>query len=133
MNTWRASGRIGTGAQVPSGRWPCRPRLGPVAAPALVAAVVPAAYAANAPQPHAARATIAGDVMPGLKQNAARTGNVAAAKRTSVAISLPPSGSRALDTFVADVSDPHSAAAGWDFTASWGLYDAATPASKLLG
>ncbi|TQK79210.1 pro-kumamolisin-like protein, partial [Streptomyces puniciscabiei] len=86
--------------------------LGLVAAPALVAAAVPAAHAANAPQPHATRAAIAGDVLPGLKHNAARTGSVAAGKRISVAISLTPRGGRALDTFVAEVSDPHSSSYG---------------------
>ncbi|MGV4982831.1 S53 family peptidase [Streptomyces sp. NRAIS4] len=103
--------------------------LGLVAAPALVTAVVPAAYAANAPQPHATRAAITGDVLPGLKQNAARTGNVAAGKRISVAISLTPRGGTALDTFVAKVSDPHSSSYGHyltkrQFAARFGRTDA---------
>ncbi|MEU2621037.1 S53 family peptidase [Streptomyces sp. NPDC007157] len=84
--------------------------LGLVAAPALVTAVVPAAYASDAP--HTARAAVAGDVLPGLKHNASRTGKVAAGKRISVAISLTPRGGTALDTFVAKVSDPHSASYG---------------------
>ncbi|MEU1268681.1 S53 family peptidase [Streptomyces sp. NPDC005799] len=90
--------------------------LGLLAAPALVTAVVPAAYAANAP--HTTRAAIAGDVLPGLKQNADRTGNVAAGKRISVAISLTPRGGSALDTFVAKVSDPRSASYGHYLTKS---------------
>ncbi|MFD8818130.1 protease pro-enzyme activation domain-containing protein [Streptomyces sp. NPDC059627] len=90
--------------------------LGLVAAPALVTAVVPAAYAANAP--HTARAAVAGDVLPGLKHDAARTGKVAAGKRISVAISLAPRGGSALDTFVAKVSDPHSASYGHYLTKS---------------
>ncbi|MEU6506002.1 S53 family peptidase [Streptomyces sp. NPDC046942] len=103
--------------------------LGLAAAPALVAAVVPAAYAANAPQPHATRAAISGDVLPGLKQNAARTGNVAAGKRISVAISLTPRGGTALDTFVAKVSDPRSRSYGHyltkrQFAARFGRTDA---------
>ncbi|WP_225095308.1 protease pro-enzyme activation domain-containing protein [Streptomyces sp. CoH27] len=103
--------------------------LGLAAAPALVAAVVPAAYAANAPQPHATRAAISGDVLPGLKQNAARTGNVAAGKRISVAISLTPRGGTALDTFVAKVSDPWSRSYGHyltkrQFAARFGRTDA---------
>jgi kumamolisin len=101
--------------------------LGLVAAPALVTAVVPAAYAANGP--HVTRAAIAGDVLPGLKQNAARTGQVAAGKRISVAISLTPRGGTALDTFVAKVSDPRSSSYGHyltkrQFAARFGRTDA---------
>ncbi|MER6070069.1 S53 family peptidase [Streptomyces sp. NPDC001817] len=103
--------------------------LGLVAAPALVAAVVPAAHAANAPQPHATRAAVAGDVLPGLKQSATRTGDVAAGKRISVAISLTPRGGTALDTFVAKVSDPRSGSYGHyltkhQFAARFGRTDA---------
>ncbi|MFF3915965.1 protease pro-enzyme activation domain-containing protein [Streptomyces sp. NPDC001852] len=103
--------------------------LGLVAAPALVAAVVPAAYAANAPQPHATRAAVAGDVLPGLKQSATRTGDVAAGKRISVAISLTPRGGTALDTFVAKVSNPRSGSYGHyltkhQFAARFGRTDA---------
>ncbi|MGW4907285.1 S53 family peptidase [Streptomyces sp. NPDC004270] len=101
--------------------------LGLVAAPALVTAVVPAAYASDAP--HTARAAVAGDVLPGLKHNASRTGKVAAGKRISVAISLTPRGGTALDTFVAKVSDPHSASYGHyltkrQFAARFGRTDA---------
>ncbi|MFJ9565020.1 protease pro-enzyme activation domain-containing protein [Streptomyces fuscichromogenes] len=101
--------------------------LGLIAAPALVTAVVPAAYAANAP--HTDRAAVAGDVLPGLKHDAARTGEVAAGKRISVAISLTPRGGTALDTFVAKVSDPHSASYGHyltkgQFAARFGRTDA---------
>ncbi|MFF4394557.1 protease pro-enzyme activation domain-containing protein [Streptomyces sp. NPDC001480] len=103
--------------------------LGLVAAPALVTAVVPSAHAANAPQPHATRAAIAGDVLPGLKQNATRTGDVAAGKRIPVAISLTPRGGTALDTFVAEVSDPRSSSYGHyltkhQFAARFGRTDA---------
>ncbi|MEU9445434.1 S53 family peptidase [Streptomyces sp. NPDC048304] len=90
--------------------------LGLLAAPALVTAVVPAAYAANAP--HATRAAIAGDVLPGLKHDATRTGNVASGKRISVAISLTPRDHKALDAFVAKVSDPHSSSYGRYLTKS---------------
>ncbi|MGW7240975.1 S53 family peptidase [Streptomyces sp. NPDC054804] len=101
--------------------------LGLVAAPALVTAVVPAAYASDAP--HTARAAVAGDVLSGLKHNASRTGKVAAGKRISVAISLTPRGGKALDTFVAAVSDPHSASYGHyltkrQFAARFGRTDA---------
>ncbi|MFJ9351140.1 protease pro-enzyme activation domain-containing protein [Streptomyces sp. NPDC101237] len=84
--------------------------VGLLAAPALITAAVPAAYAASAP--HAPRAALAGDVLAGLGRSATRTGDVAATKRISVAISLTPRGGNALDTFVASVSDPHSAAYG---------------------
>ncbi|MEU8935135.1 S53 family peptidase [Streptomyces sp. NPDC048409] len=90
--------------------------VGLLAAPALITAVVPTAYAANAP--HAPRAALAGDVLAGLGRNATRTGDVAATKRISVAISLAPRGGNALDTFVAGVSDPHSAAYGHYLTRS---------------
>ncbi|MEU9347040.1 S53 family peptidase [Streptomyces sp. NPDC048278] len=101
--------------------------LGLVAAPALITAVVPAAYAADAP--HTTRAAVAGDVLPGLKHDASRTGEVAAGKRISVAISLAPRGGSALDTFIAKVSDPHSAAYGHyltkgQFAARFGRTDA---------
>ncbi|MGW1987316.1 S53 family peptidase [Streptomyces collinus] len=103
--------------------------LGLVAAPALVTAVVPAAHAATVPQPNSTRTAIAGDVLPGLKQNAARTGKVAAGKRISVAISLTPRGGKALDTFVAKVSDPRSGSYGHyltkhQFAARFGRTDA---------
>ncbi|MHC5909029.1 S53 family peptidase [Streptomyces sp. S6] len=81
--------------------------LGLVAVPALLTAAVPAAHAADAP--HTVRAAIAGDVLEGLGHDAARTGRVAAGKRISVAVSLTPRGGKALDTFVAKVSDPKSA------------------------
>ncbi|MGW2683008.1 S53 family peptidase [Streptomyces sp. NPDC001414] len=90
--------------------------VGLLAAPALITAVVPTAYAANAA--HAPRAALAGDVLAGLGRNATRTGDVAATKRISVAISLAPRGGNALDTFVAGVSDPHSAAYGHYLTKS---------------
>ncbi|MFG2943056.1 protease pro-enzyme activation domain-containing protein [Streptomyces sp. NPDC048282] len=90
--------------------------LGLVAVPALITAAVPAAYASDAP--HTARAAVAGDVLPGLKQSAARTGKVAAGQRIAVAISLAPRGGSALDTFVAKVSDPHSASYGHYLTKS---------------
>ncbi|MEU9404974.1 S53 family peptidase [Streptomyces sp. NPDC048281] len=101
--------------------------LGLIAAPALITAVVPAAYAADAP--HTTRAAVAGDVLPGLKHDASRTGEVAAGKRISVAISLTPRGGSALDTFIAKVSDPHSAAYGHyltkgQFAARFGRTDA---------
>ncbi|MFF7475011.1 protease pro-enzyme activation domain-containing protein [Streptomyces sp. NPDC008092] len=101
--------------------------LGLVAAPALITAVVPAAYATDAP--HTVRAAVAGDVLPGLKHDAARTGEVASGKRISVAISLTPRGGSALDTFIAKVSDPHSAAYGHyltkgQFAARFGRTDA---------
>ncbi|MET7472943.1 S53 family peptidase [Streptomyces sp. NPDC005648] len=86
--------------------------LGLVAAPALLAAAVPAAYAANATVPHTARAAVTGDVLKGLGKNATRTGKVAAGKRISVAISLAPRGGKALDTFIAKVSDPKSSSYG---------------------
>ncbi|MFD8394475.1 protease pro-enzyme activation domain-containing protein [Streptomyces sp. NPDC059680] len=103
--------------------------VGLVAAPALITAVVPAAYAANGAQPHANRAAIAGDVLPGLKQNATRTGKVAAGKRISVAISLIPRGRGALDSFVTKVSDPRSSSYGHyltkrQFAARFGRTDA---------
>ncbi|WP_328747056.1 S53 family peptidase [Streptomyces sp. NBC_00285] len=86
--------------------------LGLVTVPALLVAAVPAAYAANAPQPHTARAAVTGDVVKGLGKQAKRTGSVAAGKRIPVAISLAPRGGTALDTFIAKVSDPHSASYG---------------------
>ncbi|SOE79681.1 kumamolisin [Streptomyces sp. OV198] len=86
--------------------------LGLVAVPALLAAAVPTAYAAGTPQPHSTRAAITGDVLKGLNQNATHTGNVAAGKRISVAISLAPRNDKALDTFVAKVSNPRSSSYG---------------------
>ncbi|MFC8436070.1 protease pro-enzyme activation domain-containing protein [Streptomyces sp. NPDC057253] len=86
--------------------------LGLVAVPALLSAAVPAAHAASAAQPHTTRAAVAGDVVKGLNKQARRTGSVAAGKRIPVAISLAPRGGSALDTFVAKVSDPHSASYG---------------------
>jgi kumamolisin len=81
------------------------------AAPALAFAVVPAAQAA-APQPHATRAAVSGDVLPGLSSGAARTGAVSADRQIQVAVSLAPRDRQALDAFVAQVSDPHSAQYG---------------------
>ncbi|MFI2199877.1 protease pro-enzyme activation domain-containing protein [Streptomyces sp. NPDC020192] len=103
--------------------------LGLVAVPALLAAAVPAAYASPSPQPSATHAAITGDVLKGLTQHATRTGEVAAGKRISVAISLTPRGGKALDTFVAEVSDPHSASYGHyltkaQFAARFGRTDA---------
>jgi kumamolisin len=103
--------------------------VGLVAVPALLSAAVPAAYAANAAQPHTTRAAVAGDVVKGLDTQAKRTGSVAADKRIPVAISLSPSGGSALDTFVAKVSDPHSASYGHyltkaQFAARFGRTDA---------
>lgn len=103
--------------------------VGLVAVPALLSAAVPAAYAANAAQPHTTRAAIAGDVVKGLTTQAKRTGSVAAGKRIPVAISLAPRGGSALDTFVAKVSDPHSASYGHyltkgQFAARFGRTDA---------
>ncbi|WP_020136370.1 S53 family peptidase [Streptomyces sp. 351MFTsu5.1] len=103
--------------------------VGLVAVPALLSAAVPAAYAANAAQPHTTRAAVAGDVVKGLGTQAKRTGSVAAAKRIPVAISLSPRGGSALDTFVAKVSDPHSASYGHyltkaQFAARFGRTDA---------
>ncbi|MEU0406447.1 S53 family peptidase [Streptomyces griseorubiginosus] len=103
--------------------------LGLVAVPALLSAAVPAAYAANAAQPHTTRAAVAGDVLKGLAKQAKRTGSVAAGKRIPVAISLAPRGGSALDTFVAKVSDPHSASYGHyltkaQFAARFGRTDA---------
>ncbi|MFD5404921.1 S53 family peptidase [Streptomyces griseorubiginosus] len=103
--------------------------VGLVAVPALLSAAVPAAYAANAAQPHTTRAAVAGDVVKGLDTQAKRTGSVAAGKRIPVAISLSPRGGSALDTFVAKVSDPHSAAYGHyltkaQFAARFGRTDA---------
>ncbi|WP_406440349.1 S53 family peptidase [Streptomyces sp. NBC_01613] len=93
--------------------------LGLVAAPALIAAAVPAAaYAAGAPQPHTTRAAVAGDVLKGLSRHADRTGKVAATKRISVAVSLTPRDDKALDTFVAKVSDPKSSSYGHYLTKS---------------
>ena len=103
--------------------------LGLVAAPALLAAAVPAAYAANAVQPHTTRAAVTGDVLKGLNKHATRTGKVAAGKRISVAISLTPRNDKALDTFVAKVSDPRSSSYGHyltknQFAARFGRTDA---------
>ncbi|WP_330286267.1 S53 family peptidase [Streptomyces sp. NBC_00576] len=103
--------------------------LGLVAAPALLAAAVPAAYAANAVQPHSTRAAVTGDVLKGLNKDATRTGKVAAGKRISVAISLTPRNDKALDTFVAKVSDPRSSSYGHyltkgQFAARFGRTDA---------
>ncbi|SEE89935.1 kumamolisin [Streptomyces sp. 3213] len=84
--------------------------VGLVAVPALLAAAVPSAYAAV--QPHATRAAVAGDVLKGLNHDASRTGAVAAGKRISVAISLTPRNDKALDTFVAAVSNPRSSSYG---------------------
>lgn len=103
--------------------------VGLVAVPALLSAAVPAAYAANAAQPHTTRAAVAGDVVKGLTTQAKRTGSVAAGKRIPVAISLAPRGGSALDTFVAKVSDPHSASYGHyltktQFAARFGRTDA---------
>ncbi|CAM5277769.1 Peptidase S8 OS=Streptomyces griseorubiginosus OX=67304 GN=AQJ54_08805 PE=4 SV=1 [Streptomyces griseorubiginosus] len=103
--------------------------VGLVAVPALLSAAVPAAYAANAAQPHTTRAAVAGDVVKGLDTQAKRTGSVAAGKRIPVAISLSPRGGSALDTFVAKVSDPHSASSGHyltkaQFAARFGRTDA---------
>ncbi|WP_369264818.1 protease pro-enzyme activation domain-containing protein [Streptomyces sp. R35] len=92
--------------------------VGLVAVPALLAAAVPAAYAVDTPQSHSTRAAITGDVLKGLKQDATRTGNVAAGKRISVAISLTPRGGKALDTFVAKVSNPRSSSYGHYLTKS---------------
>ena len=103
--------------------------VGLVAVPALLSAAVPAAYAANAAQPHTTRAAVAGDVVKDLATQAKRTGSVAAGKRIPVAISLAPRGGSALDTFVAKVSDPHSASYGHyltkaQFAARFGRTDA---------
>ncbi|MDF2265236.1 S53 family peptidase [Streptomyces coacervatus] len=103
--------------------------LGLVTVPALLAAAVPAAYAAGTAQPHATRAAITGDVLKGLNKNATRTGTVAAGKRISVAISLTPRDDKALDTFVAKVSNPRSSSYGHyltkrQFAARFGRTDA---------
>ncbi|WP_406335577.1 protease pro-enzyme activation domain-containing protein [Streptomyces sp. NBC_00203] len=103
--------------------------VGLVAVPALLAAAVPAAYAVGAPQPHSTRAAITGDVLKGLKQDATRTGNVATGKRISVAISLTARNDKALDTFVAKVSNPRSSSYGHyltkrQFAARFGRTDA---------
>ncbi|MFD4791146.1 protease pro-enzyme activation domain-containing protein, partial [Streptomyces sp. NPDC058459] len=103
--------------------------VGLVAVPALLAAAVPAAYAAGTPQPHSTRAAVTGDVLKGLGKNAVRTGRVAAGKRISVAISLTPRNAKALDTFVAKVSDPKSSSYGHyltkhQFAARFGRTDA---------
>ncbi|WP_406470615.1 protease pro-enzyme activation domain-containing protein [Streptomyces sp. NBC_01615] len=103
--------------------------VGLVAVPALLAAAVPAAYAVGTPQPHSTRAAITGDVLKGLKQDATRTGNVATGKRISVAISLTARNDKALDTFVAKVSNPRSSSYGHyltkrQFAARFGRTDA---------
>ncbi|WP_328685116.1 S53 family peptidase [Streptomyces sp. NBC_00343] len=101
--------------------------VGLVAVPALLAAAVPSAYAAA--QPHTTRAAIAGDVLKGLNQDAARTGAVSAAKHISVAISLTPRNNKGLDTFIANVSNPRSSSYGHyltkaQFAARFGRTDA---------
>ncbi|MBK6019212.1 protease pro-enzyme activation domain-containing protein [Streptomyces sp. MBT53] len=101
--------------------------VGLVAVPALLAAAVPSAYAAV--QPHSTRAAVAGDVLKGLNHDASRTGAVAAGKRISVAISLTPRNDKALDTFVANVSNPRSSSYGHyltkaQFAARFGRTDA---------
>ncbi|MET7569096.1 S53 family peptidase [Streptomyces sp. NPDC005492] len=101
--------------------------VGLVAVPALLAAAVPSAYAAA--QPHTTRAAITGDVLKGLTHDAARTGAVSASKRISVAISLTPRDDKALDTFVANVSNPRSSSYGHyltkaQFAARFGRTDA---------
>ncbi|WRZ95087.1 S53 family peptidase [Streptomyces sp. NBC_01007] len=102
--------------------------VGLVAVPALLSAAVPAAYAVGTPQPHASTA-VSGDVLKGLNKNATRTGNVSAGKRISVAISLIPRDAKALDTFVAKVSNPRSSSYGHyltkhQFSARFGRTDA---------
>ncbi|WP_329244118.1 S53 family peptidase [Streptomyces sp. NBC_01478] len=101
--------------------------VGLVAVPALLAAAVPSAYAAA--QPHTTRAAITGDVLKGLGHDAARTGAVSASKRISVAISLTPRNDKALDTFIANVSNPRSSSYGHyltkaQFAARFGRTDA---------
>ncbi|WP_043666624.1 S53 family peptidase [Streptomyces xylophagus] len=101
--------------------------VGLIAVPALLAAAVPSAYAAA--QPHTTRAAIAGDVLKGLNHDAARTGAVSASKRISVAISLTPRNAKALDTFIANVSNPRSSSYGHyltkaQFAARFGRTDA---------
>ncbi|MGW3117599.1 S53 family peptidase [Streptomyces sp. NPDC001107] len=104
--------------------------LGLVTVPALLAAAVPAAYAAGtAVQSHPTRAAVTGDVLKGLNKNATRTGTVSAGKRISVAISLTPRDNKALDTFIAKVSDPRSSSYGHyltkrQFAARFGRTDA---------
>ncbi|WNI16784.1 S53 family peptidase [Actinacidiphila sp. ITFR-21] len=102
--------------------------LAVAATPALLAAAVPAAYAASA-QPHTARVALAGDVLPGLAGHAVRTGDVAAGHRISVAVSLKARNDKALDAFVAQVTDPRSATYGHyltkaRFAAAYGRSDA---------
>ncbi|MDX6354371.1 MAG: kumamolisin [Streptomyces sp.] len=87
------------------------------ATPALLAAAIPAAYAATA-QPTTARAALAGDVVPNLTSHAVRTGNVAAGHRISVAVSLKGKNDAALDTFIANVSNPGSSSYGHYLTKS---------------
>ncbi|WP_031517035.1 S53 family peptidase [Streptomyces sp. NRRL F-5123] len=84
--------------------------LAATAAPALLLAAVPAAFAAD--RPDTARVALPGDVLPALSTHAVRTGTVAAGDRISVAVSLTPRDSKALDAFVAQVSDPASASYG---------------------
>ncbi|MDF3292489.1 S53 family peptidase [Streptomyces silvisoli] len=98
------------------------------AVPALLVAAVPAAYAA-APQPHTASAALTGDVVKGLGAHAVRTGAVASSHRISVAVSLTPRDDKALDTFIAKVSDPRSSSYGHyltkaEFAARFGRTDA---------
>ncbi|MFI0720643.1 protease pro-enzyme activation domain-containing protein [Streptomyces sp. NPDC021224] len=100
--------------------------LAAAATPALLLAAVPAAFAA---QPDTARVALSGDVLPGLSSHAVRTGAVAAGDRISVAVSLTPRDSKALDAFVAQVSDPASASYGHyltkaQFAARFGRSDA---------
>ena len=102
--------------------------LAAAATPALLAAAVPAAYAASS-GPDTARTALAGDVLPGLTSQDVRTGDVAAGKHISVAVSLTARNQSALDTFVAKVSDPHSASYGHyltkaQFAANYGRSDA---------
>ncbi|WP_335976599.1 S53 family peptidase [Streptomyces sp. CA2R106] len=98
------------------------------ATPALLAAAIPAAYAA-APQADSARTSLSGDVVPGLSSHAVRTGDVAAGKQISVAVSLTARNEAGLDAFVAKVSDPHSSSYGHyltkaQFAAAYGRSDA---------
>ncbi|MGW5355349.1 S53 family peptidase [Streptomyces sp. NPDC004031] len=100
--------------------------LAAAATPALLLAAVPAAFAA---QPDTARVALSGDVLPGLSSHAVRTGAVAAGDRISVAVSLTPRDSKALDAFVAQVGDPASASYGHyltkaQFAARFGRSDA---------
>ncbi|MEU1630094.1 S53 family peptidase [Streptomyces sp. NPDC020096] len=98
------------------------------AVPALLVAAVPAAYAA-APQPHSARSALTGDVVKDLGAHTVRTGAVASDHRITVAVSLTPRDDKALDTFIAKVSDPRSSSYGHyltkaQFAARFGRTDA---------